>query len=200
MFGVHRKSNRVNLVGDRIRREAVHPGNPYPVAEPDIEARGADPLLTVDGHPILLCSDGAGSAHRGSVYLNMFIMDYPDDRFAHPERAAWLRRHLQILFQHSGVRPLLSVDWQDGSPRWPVGVWTRQDGNALVVALQLNLRCGSREVPWGRVLQAGAVRCLAKLPGTYQVEDLSTGQDLGTVSSVTIELHPDRPTFLRLSR
>lgn len=200
LLGVRRKDRRVLLDGDRIARQARKPGQPYPIAEPGIEAVRATPRHVQGGVPTVLVGTPAGGQRGRALYLNLLVMEYVRDRVLDPERAAWLRNEVGAVFQHAGVRPFVRVTRPDDAPRWPIGVNVRRDGEDLIVALHVNVIAGSVDVPWKNLLESPSIPVTLAIDGTWTASDMLTGQTLDTANRFAVSIPVQRPVVLRLRR
>jgi hypothetical protein len=160
--------------------------------EPDLQAREADVLLTIDGAPAVFARQvGRGRA----VYLNVLLDRYPGLRekgYAGGEYRALVR----ALLAHVGVRP--AVDLQDAS------------GNALARTRIARYRFGGRDVVallpenaevatlYGRDgvtvyddAQGGQMApqdVVVRLPRVAHVANVRTGEALGLADTVKARL------------
>jgi hypothetical protein len=193
---------------DRIRREVPlasgrpsNPSLPYPVAETGlVTGPSGRAARSLDGTPILITSKksqlGKGSP---TLYLNLEVAGYAEDRLLRPEKARWLLDRIRPHFFDAEVRPKLLLRMLPESPTWPLESFIRNCGRDVILAFQINLRPSAPSIPWEVILKRPIVRVEATLWRSFQVQDLRSGVQLGSRNSIEVEVAPDRPTFFRLS-
>jgi len=170
----------------------------YLAAEARVTAVGGAATRVLNGVPVFV-SRGAMRSH--ALYLNLAMTDYCDDRMSHPARAAALRAWIREHLLSSQVRPRIEVTPLPDEPPWPITTQLRRDGTDLLVAIEVDVRSGSRAIDWAPVRARPSVRVHVEFPGTFEVSDvLEKDQALGTRNAVDVSVSVDRPRILRLRR
>ena len=197
LMGVAHKDRSHNFVGDGMRAGAQLAELPYPLAESTLTATTGRAQLTV-GNAAVLIERNEPDAH--TLYLNLAVHPYLQDRLSHGNRAAWLRTHLLRRLTHSGCVPVIRFQPDLKHAPWPVRVITRRaDDGTLWVALFLNLATGSEDVPWSQVLTSPEVKGEILLPQAMGGRELLSGRSIEPASKLQVALTPDRPLLLRLT-
>lgn len=201
LFGIARPSREVTLHGEHFVPSSFTRELPYPIAEPRLRLGRQLDVARAQRMPLGVPAFVSGGRDGGrTLYLNLFILSYAEDRLSDPARALWLREQLRPHFQHAGIRPLVHFFPDDGSPRWPVETIVRRDGRNQILALHLNVRSGATPVPWKEISKQPVVRGRVSLRGTHRIEDLRTGRKLGPRNEFSVSVRADEPALFILSR
>jgi len=201
LFGIKRG-------GVRWRPEAVGgslpsdvPGAvPLRVYETDITLTTGKALHLIDGVPAVIENRmGKGRA----IYLNLDMHDYGKLRLTLPKSRSYLDLFGRLL-RESGIEPPVKVlDPTTGQPLPCVEVWRYGGEDSDYIALMRNPEFDAdslRDVgyPDNSELER-SVRVLVILPRRARVMDVRTGEELGVIDRVEMELDPWSPIILKLT-
>ena len=196
LLGITRSPVRTAVEG-LLPRDDVPGDLPYPVVDPDLRTSPGAARLHTAGAPVFVEASGAGSGR--ALYLNLDIATYATDRLRDPTRSAWLLDQLRPYLLHAGIRPRIRIQRDPAAAHWPLAVELRQDEDAWLLAVRLDLSDASLPMPWEELLTAPPIACEARLWEAFTARDLRTGKDLGRVRSLQLVVGPGQPTLLRLS-
>ena len=190
LFGISRKAAGTAKVPDGILLAqaigAVEPGKTLKLtgAEAGVAAATAKPLgRSAGGSPVLLTN----RAGRGStVYLNLGIPQYVDDRVFHSPTEAQLQQIMLALLGRSGVEPKVKITYKSKRPPHCEVVRYRS-GRVEYVGIVRDYVQGG---------QAEAARVSFGRPAW--VVDVRAGKALGRTDAVTVVLEPGQAKLYAL--
>lgn len=179
-----------------VRSPVAAPGA-WPVVEPDLEAVDAFADRRQGRVPLIL---RGRRDEAETLYLNLDIGSYVEDRVLDPPRAERLRRAVYPYLLGSGRRPRYVVETAADLAGRPVALHVRTAGTDTYVAVEWNLATNDRDPPLAAYADRRPFALKLRLPVRQRIWDVRRGQDLGAATEIDLEIGLGDPRILRLSK